>query len=166
MFLIWEFPKDALDAFTEITILTYLFEGSTLCAYLNAHAYPYQNLGITGDGHLILRDQVNEALAKARVRQLLTVYEGPKNEIGAYRQKGSTKLGCQKFTVTNLSGLEPDAMKRIAGTVTKFVERDAQHPRKDIGWTTFKEFKDRLRGKHYSNETAFIPVNARASNDW
>ena len=47
-FLICEFPQKALDAFQSAVVLTYLFEGSTLAAYLRASGYPYHLLGIKG----------------------------------------------------------------------------------------------------------------------
>ncbi|MBB4287876.1 hypothetical protein [Roseospira goensis] len=164
-FLVWEFPKAALDAFREITILTYLFEGSTLSAYFRANDYPYRVLGIDRDGTLRPREEVNEGAIKAAIRQRLTVYEGPKNAIGAFRPKGA-KRGSQKFTVAHLSGMSPEKMKTVATTVRKFIERDAKAPAKDVAWTTFKEFRERLTGRGFSDPDCFIPVNARASNDW
>lgn len=165
-FLIWEFPRQALDAFTEISVLTYLFEGSTLCAYLSANEYPYQILGINKDREIVARDEVSEADTKADLRKWLSIYEGPKNEIGGYRRRGIDKQGRNKFTMSNLHSLKPEEIKTIAGTVTKFIQRDAQVSSREVAWTTFKEFKDQLRGKRYANEESFIPINARASNDW
>lgn len=163
--LIWEFPKKALDAFREITILTYLFEGSTLSAYLRANEYPYDVLGINQDGTLRPREAVDEGAIKAAIRERLTLYQGPKNAIGAYRPKGARR-GCQKFTVAHLRGMTAEDMKRVATTVRMFKERDARVPAHHLGWTTFRDVQDRLTGKGFTDPACFIPVNARASNDW
>lgn len=165
-FLIWEFPQQALEAFSGIVVLTYLFEGSTLCAYLDANGFPYNVSGIDKRGGIVPREEVNDGDEKRKLRGLLTIYEGPKNEMGAYRQKGIENRPCNKLTVSNLQSLKPDRFRNIAGTVSMYIRRDASVSSKEVAWTTFKEFKDRLRGKGYAAEDSFIPVNARASNNW
>ena len=146
--------------------LTYLFEGSTLCAYLRANGYPYRVDGIDHQRQRKPRDDISEWLVKETIRERLVIYEGPKNDIGALFKVGRDKSPTEKFSVTHLSRLSPDAMKRITNTVRMFIERDAQVPAKLVGWTTFNDFREALTGKGYATPDAFIPVNARASNNW
>lgn len=163
-FLIWEFPQEALEAFQEITILTYLFEGSTLAAYLRTYGFQYHLLGIKNGRPVPLRE-TTEVAAKAQWRSLLTVYEGPKNEVGDLRPKGG-KSG-QRFTKTNLDGWKPQQWKRMGQTVGNFLRRDARVTSKQVGWTTFRNHSEKIAANtHGFKKAEFIPVNTRATNEY
>jgi len=164
--VIWEFPKKALDAFAEITVLTYLFEASTLAPFLRSNGYRYQVLGIDpATKELKDRDTINEAAAKKAIRSRLKVYDGSKNRVGAFRDgKGR---GSQKFTKRHLDKrFSKEEQRRLSRSVTKWIERDAGVPSSEVAFTTYKKHRDSLKGPRYIDPECFIPLNARASNDW
>lgn len=167
-FLIWELPRAVLDAFKEVTILTYLFEASSLAGYLRAEGIPYAVQGIEFPrGGMMPRELVSEATMKAIIRTKLRIYEGPKNGVGSYRPKGSRR-GTQKFTQTHLNGISEGTSdcKRIQNAVKNYIQKDVGSCADKTAWTTFKAHREKLSGPSYGAEGCFISINARATNDY
>ena len=164
--LIWEFPRKALNAFTEITVLTYLFEASTLAPFLRANGYAYRVLGIDPvTKELKDRETISEAVPKSEIISRLRIYDGPKNRVGAYRQ--GRGRGSQKFTKTHLDKrFSKEEQRRLSRSVTKWIERDAGVPSSEVAFTTFNKHQPNLKGPRFADPECFIPLNARASNDW
>lgn len=163
--IVWEFPQAALEQFSSIIVLTYLFEGSTLAPYLRVNGFPYQVKGIDpATGQIKDREQVSETFWKAPVRENLLLHRGTKNKPGAFREPGKPK-GSQKFTKTHLTNsMTADQVTKVKNAVSLFLRRKAGVDADKVGWITFEAFRDALKGPRYSDPRAFIPVNMRASN--
>jgi hypothetical protein len=127
----------------------------------------YRVLGIQpSTGQIVPREEVNEKLVKDEVRRKLKLYEGSGNRVGAYRRKGS-KRGSQKFTKTYLeNSLHEEDRKRAIAAASTFIRHHAKVPSAKVGWTTFKDFRGKLSGPRYTDDSCFISINARASNDY
>ena len=164
--LIWEFAVDFLYSFRDVFILTYLYTGSPMSLYLRGEGISVDLMSIEG-GSILPHSEVNEAAIKAKLRSLITVYEGPKNSIGDRSQdRGSYPFSSSWFD-NELSKMgRPERGKSklssVRGTIRMFFERDAKTPSSKNGWTSMKKAKNHLRGPGYAR--GFIPCNTKATN--
>lgn len=144
--LVWSFPIEIFKSFKSVSVLTYLFEGSLLCGYFKYSGVKYS---------LIKESTNDDAQIKNRVKQLLNIYEGPSNKIGERNNA---------FCINWLKGKNPAQLKKIKNTVANLIYRNFNSSSQNTGFTTFKEFASKLKGKGYSR--GFIPVNERATNKY
>lgn len=156
--ILWTFPSEFLEAFDDVIVLTYLFEGSLMASYLQAEGLDYQTMTLR-DGRLVPRaDNHDEAEMKRRLRGLITVYEGPMNEVGKPKGKSNP------FSVGWLKKQNGDDLARIKATTEHFFKAIAKTVSNDNAWTTYGNVKGKLKGVRYSK--GFIPCNAKGTNNY
>lgn len=154
--LIWEFPVEFLDAFREVFILTYLFEGSLMSAYLKANRQRYRMTGIR-DGCLVDHHQIDEREIKRRIADLVTIYDGPMNAIGAPK-RNENPLSASWF-----NRQPPKTLKTLCSSTRRFFEIHAGTPSSRNMWTCFRAQRSDLKGPGYTR--GFVALNTRATND-
>ena len=150
--LVWAFPISIFEAFKEVYILTYMFNGQK--AY-----YEYNNVKIiqmyVKDFHLTTEPQKYDYEDQ---KKLITVIEDEKlNAIG--NNRGS--LSMSWFYRNSNTVL----IKQLQNNISNFFKHIMDKtPIEQKLWTTFKEYEDKVKGKGYTN--AFVPINIRATNDY
>lgn len=144
--LVWSFPPEIFKNFKSITVLTYLFEGSLLASYFEYYNIKYE---ITRPNYK------NDETLKRKIKELLNVYEGSANNMGEY---------LTSFSVNWLKNKSNKDYKKIFTTVENLIKRSFKTKSSYNGYTTFKSFKNKLKGKGYTK--GFIPVNERATNKY
>ena len=142
--LVWAFPPEIFKMFKSVTVLTYLFEGSLLASYFRYYNIPFKV------NKASLKD---EQIKKEEIKKLLNIYEGSANNVG---NKVSS------FSVNWLSNRTSAQLKKIKTATANLLCRKFKSSSKNSGFTTFKAYKSKLKGKGYSK--GFIPVNERATN--
>lgn len=159
--LIWEFAVDFLYSFRDVFILTYLYSGSPMSLYLMSEGISVDLMSIR-DGNVVSISEVNEAEVKAKLRSLITVYDGPKNTIGERQgDRGSFPFSSSWFEA-ELKKNDKGKLPYIRNVIRQFFERDAKTPASKNGWTTLKKAREHLKAAGYSK--GFIPLNAKATN--
>lgn len=146
--LVWAFPPEIFKNFKSVTVLTYLFEGSLLSAYFRYYKIAYQLNKTSAE-----EEQVK--IKKSKINNLLNIYDGPANKVGNFHSA---------FCVNWLNNNSPDQFKKIRTAASNILERKFRTKSEETGFTTFKAFKGKLKGKGYSK--GFIPVNERATNKY
>lgn len=142
--LVWAFPPEIFREFKSVTVLTYLFEGSLFAKY-----FEYYNIS-----YKCIKSSVEiENAKKKELQKLLNIYEGPVNKIGDYNYS---------FSVNWLKNKSNKDLKSISKSVENLVKRNFKTNSELNGYTTFKTYKNKLKGKGYTK--GFIPVNERATN--
>lgn len=163
-FFLWEFPWEAFRVFSQVYILTYLFEGSPMSSYLRAKGFPYRRFGLQ-EGELRPVDEIDDAGIRQHLRELITIVDDRKlNAVGSpigRRQPLSKSWFDQELAKERKDGSE--ALRRLRLNTESFFRRYAKTTTKDNLWTTFKDARGRLKGGGYAK--GFIPVNAKATND-
>ncbi|MCG8092484.1 MAG: hypothetical protein JAZ17_02470 [Candidatus Thiodiazotropha endolucinida] len=158
--LLWEFPSDFLKAFREIYVFTYLFEGSPMAAYLKSQGFTYETKSISKSmDNLIEISEVDESELKARLRELITIYDGPMNNIGTPRDIGQE----QPLSATWYKRMTTKITPKLKSSTENFFKRIASTPAKDNMWTAYKASSKSLKGARYARE--WTPVNLKATND-
>lgn len=141
-FFVWVFPVEIFKDFAEVQILTYLFKGSLMSAYFRMHDIEYD---------IIANDDKQQLL---NIKELLNIYAGRSNNV----------VGNNSFSKTWISNLSNKNAKKIEDATSNIFKRVFKTKSNENAFTTFKESRSRLSGGGYSK--GFIPINARASNDY
>lgn len=150
--LVCTFPIEVFEAFKEVYILTYMFNGQK--AY-----YEYNNVEIkklyVKNFHLTEEPQKYNYEEQ---KKLIKIIDNDKlNSIGD--TNGSLSLSW--FHRNKNSAI----MKKLQNNVNNFFKHVTDGtPIEEKLWTTFKEYEDVVKGKGYTK--AFAPINIRATNDY
>jgi hypothetical protein len=157
--LIWEFSTDFLRYFDQVYVLTYMFLGSPMSAYLRAEGLPFEMKSLGGGQLVSWADNSDEAGIKEQLRSLITIYEGPANKMGERRGQENP------FSSGWYDKRSLEELAKIKGTVENWFKRFAQTPAEDNAWSTYTKAKKSLKGARYSRKDCWIPNNAKATNN-
>lgn len=156
--LLWKFPSEFLNAFEDVFILTYLFEGSLMSSYFKAEGIEYALKTLKNGNMVPYADSAEQTRIKMEARALITVYDGSLNAVGDKTDRGNP------FSVNWFKKRSSKELATIKAKTEYFFKSIAQTPSADNAWTTFKKHKSGLSGSGYTR--GFIPNNARATNDY
>jgi hypothetical protein len=161
MALIWEFPTDFLLCFDQTYVLTYMFHGSPMSAYLRAEGLDFE-IKTLSDGQLVSWvEHSDETEKKELLRKLITVYDGPANACGKPKAKENP---FSSRWYDKLIKHSPERFAEIRATIEHWFKKGAQTQASDNAWTAFSKVKARLKGARYAK--GWIPNNAKATNDY
>jgi len=163
--LINRLSPEVIKTAESVTVLTYMFEGSFMCKWLEMAGIPWEKVELKSPiDPEVIKENVRENLTIARTPKSILKYNYDSNDVRNdyaysstwYKRHGDTlddvKRGCQSF-------------------LTK-LRRDKVKPK--TFWTTFKDYKDMLAGEGYTRGTIvtedgertdpFVAKNRRATN--
>ena len=146
-------------SFSDVYILTYLFRGSILKCYFDKFniEYRYKDVDIIDGKYILVDYRVNRDMSNYKSR--IEVVEGKQNDIG----KG--KYALSKTSIKKDIDNDKSICLQIKKNMYTLLRR-YKFSSKDIIWTTSKSFYDDLKGTGYSLGSCFLPMNARATNDY
>lgn len=151
-FLIYAFPPSIFETFTNVYVLTYLFDAQLMKYYFDMYGIPYEKFSVK-DGELVTYDPRLEN--RQALRKLINVYDGPHNKHGEHPTA---------FSVRWLKRRNDDEFEAIQKSMVSYVRKIAKAKTKDVMWTTIKDCQHDLKGKGYAK--GFIACNARATNEF
>lgn len=151
-FLIWAFPAEVFRAFSQVYVMTYLFDAQIQSYYFNLYGIPYE-LNSIRDGEIIPYNRMTDN--RAELIKLIDIYEGEHNKHG----EGRTALSTGWF-----GRRSPDELEAIQKSIYSYIRRGANAKSKDVIWTTLKDYQFDLSGKGYAK--GFTALNLRATNDY
>jgi len=148
---VWRFPADLLFSFSDVWILTYMFNQQTMSNYLRVH-------GVQLVFHYMEDYKLVEGYKKLEGKEyadLIDIVDSPKlNAIG----KQKTALSSSWYN-NNYDKL--DILRRH---MINFVKRYASAKSKDVMWTSFKKSQEAIADKGFIN--GFVSCTARATNEY
>jgi len=148
-------PVEFFQCFTNVTVLTYLFEASVMAAQLRANDVPYEKVCIDNGKLVAYGTSEAERQLKARAKELITIYEGEANRHGDKPTSFS-------------SGWSGKLTDELAGAIRRSTEYVFRHVFKTSAkynaYTAVKKAKGKLKGEGYTR--GMIPCNARATNEF
>lgn len=163
--LIQRIPPTCMRACNSVTVLTYLFDGSLMHAWmkLNNIEYKYHYpdaLKPEGEIKKVIKDKLNIIPVHKSITRL------QETEGGEYLDSVFSKGWYDKATVSVLTEIKSNIEYQLK-----------QHMQQgDTFWTVFKDYKDVLKGKGYTRRKKvkglselrdpFVPKNMRASNEY
>lgn len=167
-FVLWSFPVNIFECFTNIFISTFMFS-----VQIQKYYYDYFNLEyeyyhiekIDNEYTLVKTISFNyEKPFREQAKQLITIIDNPKlNAIGDYYKtsKGIKKSALSKTWYIN----NPESLKILNRNLYNFFTNCCTETKSNVNiWTTFKDYKSKLKGRGYTK--GFVPCNCRATNDY
>lgn len=151
--MLWLFPYQIFQAFKDIYILTYMFDGQIQKKYFDYFGANYINLYVK-DYHLTQTPQKYD-------------YKYTKSLINVCHNKKLNEIG-EKDTALSVSWFRRN--KRTTGTIKlqnnlrSFFRSHSTSENSDIMWTTFKEYKNVIKRNGFTK--GFAPINSRATNEY
>ena len=139
--VVWEFPISALQAFSEVWIGTYLFDGSQMAAYLKAHSVDYE--------------MYRFGKKPSEIKHLIKIEESKiLNKIGD--SKGSLS---HQQTVSKKINIE-----QIRKNLNTFFRAKNKTKIPDRLWTIYKPASREVSAGRYAK--SWLPYSTKATNEW
>lgn len=161
--LLWRMPVEILSRFDEVVILTHLFDGSDMAAYLRLSGVEIEKKTIGRDGEMVPYEHEIEAERIARIRPLLQIETDPKLNAVGTRTGRNRPLSVTWFR-TDRAKLGGHLTKKLQHATYTFFRYRCGTPVGQNLWATFKDYRKDLKGKGYGR--SFLSCNARATNDY
>ena len=162
--LIQRIPPTCLQACNSCTVLTYMFEGSLMQAWMILNNIEYN--------YFYPEELLDEKSIKERVKENLFIIKPSKVilDLQEGREKSiDTAFSAGWYSRATVSTIN-DIKKSIEKTLKTYMHKG------DTFWTTFKDYKDVLKGKGYTRRKKvqwlkelrdpFVPKNMRSSNEY
>ena len=151
---------ESFEAFSEVFLMTYLFDDQPCKAYFDIYGWEYKQWYVTGETHD--EYQLSEEAVKYNypdIRSLVTVVHKLKRSALA-TDKGAFSVSWYEEHAAPKDA-EFQKLKRHMDSF--FKENGAEGVDGDM-WTTFKEYQKPLSSSRYGS--GFIACNAKATNDY
>lgn len=156
----WVYPKQILEAFSEVFVLTYMFDAQAVKWYFDMEKLPYQYIHTAFDGETYSFTD-GEAYIPGYVRSV-------RDKIHIVGTKRMNRVGDDRHGLSvswfQRQGDTGGGIRQLGKNLTNFFNEIASDiPTRDRMWTTFECAKSIVRGKGYMrSDTAF---NIRATNE-
>lgn len=147
------FPMEKFDAFHDIEILTYLFEGSPMHLYLSSFGYSFKFFSIQNGVRVSGKYDYNNEISI--VREKIQIYNGKFNDIGE-----SCTLTSSWFK--DRKRCNSEKMKAISQVSYNFLYNTCHARCQNAMWTILEAKKERCVIRGYKK--SFLPCNSRATN--
>lgn len=154
----WLLPIECFNAFEEVYILTYLFEGQIQRYYYDFFKLPYDYLYVKGNTLTEYEFTTEPQMQKIRYdySKLIHICDNEKlNKIGQ-AEYDLSKTWFERNAKNNV------VLPQLKKNIFNFFHNIQRSPTDNNIWTTFKDYQKALSGKGYSK--GFLPSNSRATN--
>ncbi|WP_252225332.1 MULTISPECIES: hypothetical protein [unclassified Clostridium] len=154
--LMWTFPVEIFQAFKEIYVLTYLFDGQIQRYYYDLYnvKYEYNSIHKVNDTY-VLGDYIKE-YDMIEIKNRIHILDDKINNIG----DDEFSLSSSWFTKDKNKLL----VTQLKNNTYNYFTHKIKGKSKDNMWTTFKKQRSKLTGKGYMR--GFVSLTARATNDY
>lgn len=156
--LLWLLPIKTFTSFKEIYILTYLFDSQVQRSYYDYYGVKYNYIYVSGnsvDTYNFCEENIE--YKNKDYSKLIHIVENEKlNQIG--EANGSLSASWYRRNSEN------ECMKQIKNNLYNFFHNIVKTQVKYNLWTTFVDYKNKLKGKGYAK--GFLSCNARAVNTY
>lgn len=142
--LVWCYPPEIFRAFDSVEVLTYLFEGSLLKAYLEYNGFRF-------DRNINRKESERIEYFKS----LISIYYGKYNNIG----NPYFSLSKNWF----IKNVENDEFRELKNNTINFFRTYSGKDINKNAFSVFTQFGTKMKGKKYSK--GFISINERATNE-
>jgi len=161
-FYCWLMPPDCLTVFEDVFILTYLFEGQSICYYLQVNGLEYVKIGVsreeTANGYTYRFSDTTDYIPEyvGHISDMIDILEDKSiNRIGL-AENALSKSWYMKHN-GKLKKLKNDTYNFFRNKVTGISAAERMY-------TTYKDFEDQIKGDGYAK--SFVEMNKRSSNEF
>lgn len=151
---------ELLRAFDKIFILTYLFKGQPLNAYLDCFGFRYRIGGISSDSEGQKFSDVPERFKSPGLSNLIHIVNNRRmNEVG----DGRTALSMHWYDQRGRDNSDVQALRKGMNNFFNNMTDGGQSTRL---WTCYKDHAPKLVRKDGKYKSNFLQLSARATNDY
>jgi len=159
-FLIWAFPPRIFQAFDDVYVMTYLFDGQIQRYYFDLYRFEYEYFSVKHDGEKYsITDYDKQAEKREELFGLIELYDGNLNDVGERTNA---------FSATFLRNMTAEKEDEVRRNLYNYFRNITKAKGGEILWTTIKGDNDSVRkslaGRGYSR--SFLQCNARATNEY
>lgn len=177
--LYWEYPVEVFSAFENVYVLTYLFEGSMLAAYMGVYGLEYEKVSAeqAADGSFRLCPYADDTEQRRELFPLISIYTGSLNSLGEKHNA---------LSVNWFRGRDRTQIEKVKNAMRNY-KRQLKAPTYSVMWTTTKQHDihkklERIKGFKYVHQLTaeeqrlpdiekrkiqcFVSCTARATNDY
>ena len=158
---LWIFSIEVFKSFKQVYILTYLFDGQIQKYYFDLFKIKYRKLSVKEKGirrYEFVRyvgDYVN--INNYDYKNLIEILEDANlNRIGEQNIHDLSSSWYKKAS--------KDKLNELKNNIYNFFYHKTGTKSEYNLWTTFKDYKEKLKGKGYTN--GYLPFNSRATNKY
>lgn len=141
---------DVFNAFSDVTVCTYLFDSSVQKSYFDLHGVKYTKMSVK-DGEL------TEYTLKVPPKEKIHIIDNPK-----MNSVGDSHYHLSKSWFSNKDNR--DKIEALSRHLDNFRRNICECRVKDFFWTTFKANVDELNPSRYKK--SFVACNSRATNKY
>lgn len=153
-FFLWLFPVEFFQKFSEVFIMTYLFPAQIQKHYFDIHGIDYKYYKVSEPTPKHYELIPHDGIINNDFKPLIDIYDGDLNDIGRL-SKGLTKTWYEK--PSNKLNIQ-----KLKNHIRNFFRDIHNAKSRDIIWTTYKGYKEKLKGDGYAS--SFVECNCRATN--
>lgn len=154
--LLWRYPPEIFTLFDKVYILTYLFEASILKNYFDLYGIEYEQKSIAEEnGKYFVTDYFVPDTSVYIDK--INVFEGRLNENISQKINGLSSTWFK-------AKINQDSIRQIKRNLYNYFGNIVNAKSETIMWTTFKDYKPKLKGKGYSSQ--FVSYNCRSTNEY
>jgi len=156
----WVFPTDFLALFEEVWILTYLWSGSIMDAYVLAAGYRVHHHTLV-DYQLEPHPLIDEGTMRAKIKSLITIIDDPKlNAIGNIPKYGRI---VRPLSSSWYGRQDAGVLKETHNLIYNYYKNKVSGGASQAMWTCYEVQRIPLKGSGYSK--GHVACNARATNE-
>ena len=153
--MFWEFPISLLRTFHSVTLLTYMFDGSLMSAYLKGHGISPDLLTLDESRNLVTWSMAEEARASANLAKLIHVLED--DRLNSQGEDGHA------FSRSWFGQCSRQDLQAIGNHTYNALQNRFKATAKNAMWSCVLEQRDKISPKSFKK--AFQPCNLRATNE-
>lgn len=152
----WTFPIHIFESFREVYNLTYLFDAQIQRYYydLNGVKYEYYHAVKENNKYIFKKGRADDKAIKEELKKKIHIYEGNLNKIGDDKYALSKGWYSQR----------DDSIVVLKRNVENYLRNIVKGKSKEIMWTTFKDYENKLKGGGYSR--SYTSMNLRSTNKY
>lgn len=144
---VWCFPVKLFSCFSEVFILTYIFDGQLQKYYYDFHSVRYEYYSVEyreNEYVLIPKQNDTEAIRRGYISKLIEIYEGDLNDIGDKKTSLSKSWFVNSKNAPNV--------KVLKNNLYNYFRHKTKSKADNFLWTTFKDYKRKVQGSGYTRE--------------
>lgn len=153
-FLIWMFPIKVFDAFSDIFILTYIFEAQFQKYYYDYYEVEYEYLYVKD---FRFTNEPQDYDVKQRYGKLINIYD----------KTNLNRIGDEQYSLSHSwfdKNKNTAASKVLKNNILNFFKNVTKTKSDNCIWTTFMDCRSEYGGKGYAK--SFVSLNMRATNEY
>lgn len=152
--LVWTVDPKLFDPFSQIYVMTYMFESCMLAGYFKMFHIDYtvKSIRKNPEGKYEIVSYYDD---RSNVKDLITIdmlQKNPRN------QKSTT------YSAGWYKELRTENKQRVKGAIRSYTEKHVGTRQSSVMWTAFKESSEKIRGR--LPKKGFVPLNARGTNKY